>query len=85
MRSAKIQIVQLFRLDYFMDTRRSWISVHIDDVDAIAEQTGKNQFVSLLGRIVEAATARIPATVMQFVVGVRHFSAMNNLPQWKKK
>lgn len=62
-----------------MDSWFSGVRPDVDHIDSGGDERRQNQAVSFLGGIAEAATAGVPARVMQLVTKVRHRQPVDDL------
>ena len=64
---------------YLMKTGWSGVGAGVHDVNAVTAKGGQHQLVASLGGIPVAATAHIPAWVVQFVTHRGHLQAVDHL------
>ena len=71
--------LDLGALDHLVQARRLLVDAAVDDVQVRRADTGNDQVAPLLGRIVMARRAGVPAHVMQLVADARHFQPADDL------
>ena len=71
--------LDLGALDHLVQARRLRVDAAVDDVQVRRADTGHDQVAPLLGRIVMARRAGVPADVMQLVADARHLQPADDL------